>query len=81
MEKGQDLHFEILTKDLPEYDLTFKLIIVGDLGVGKSCLAKRATKNYLRVTSVDREPFQKSFWEFERESYCGSIVVNESKGL
>jgi small GTP-binding protein len=45
MEKEQDLHVQILTEDLPEYDLTFKLIIVGDSGVGKSCLALRATKN------------------------------------
>jgi small GTP-binding protein len=45
MEKEQNLRVEILSDDLSEYDLTFKLIVVGDSGVGKSCLSIRATKN------------------------------------
>ena len=45
MEKEQEPHIEILHEDYSEYDLTFKLIVVGDSGVGKSCLSVRATKN------------------------------------
>jgi small GTP-binding protein len=44
MEIDQNLHVEILTEDVSDYDLTFKLIVVGDSGVGKSCLSVRATK-------------------------------------
>ena len=41
-----DLKCEILKHDLGQFDLCFKLIIVGDSGVGKSCLAIKAIKNY-----------------------------------
>ena len=41
-----DIKCEVIKRDLSEYDLSFKLIIVGDSGVGKSCLSIKATKNY-----------------------------------
>ena len=37
--------YEILSEDHPEYDLSFKIVVVGDPGVGKSCLSVKATKN------------------------------------
>ena len=37
--------YEILPDDYPKYDLSFKIIIIGDSGVGKSCLSVKATKN------------------------------------
>lgn len=37
--------YEILPEDQPEYDLSFKVIIIGEPGVGKSCLSLKATKN------------------------------------
>lgn len=40
-----DLKYEILPEDYDKYDLSFKIIVVGDAGVGKSCLTMRATKN------------------------------------
>ena len=36
---------KIQNQDSGQYDLTFKMIVIGDPGVGKSCLAGRATKN------------------------------------
>lgn len=36
---------EILPEDYNNYELSFKLIVIGDSGVGKSCLTMRATKN------------------------------------
>ncbi len=39
------MNFEIIYEDLNYYDLNFKLILVGDSGVGKSCLSIKATKN------------------------------------
>lgn len=37
--------WELLPDDYTKYDLSFKLIVIGDSGVGKSCLTNKATKN------------------------------------
>ena len=36
---------EILPEDYAQYDLNFKIIVIGDSGVGKSCLTTKAVKN------------------------------------
>ena len=36
---------EVLPEDSPKYDLSFKIIVIGNSGVGKSCLSIKATKN------------------------------------
>ena len=40
-----DFSYDILPESYNQYDLSFKLIIIGDSGVGKSCLTSKATKN------------------------------------
>jgi Ras-related protein Rab-11A len=40
-----DINYEILPEDYTQYDLSFKIIVIGDSGVGKSCLTNKATKN------------------------------------
>ena len=42
---AQDYKIEFLPEDYPQYDLSFKLIFIGDSGVGKSCLTTKAVKN------------------------------------
>lgn len=42
----EDYKCEVLPDDFPQYDLSFKIIVVGDSGVGKSCLTMKATKDY-----------------------------------
>ena len=37
--------YELLDDKYPNYDLSFKVIIIGNSGVGKSCLSIKATKN------------------------------------
>ena len=37
--------YKVLPEDYQQYDLSFKIIIVGDSGVGKSCITTKATKN------------------------------------
>ena len=43
---NSDLKCEIIKHDSGQFDLSFKLIVIGDSGVGKSCLAIKAIKNY-----------------------------------
>ena len=38
-------NYQILDDDYATYDLCFKVILIGDPGVGKSCLSIKATKN------------------------------------
>jgi len=40
-----DFSYEILPDNYTQFDLSFKLIVIGDSGVGKSCLTNKATKN------------------------------------
>lgn len=42
----EDMKCEVLSDDYAQYDLSFKIIVIGDSGVGKSCLTTKATKNY-----------------------------------
>ena len=46
MSEIDDIKAEIMEDDQFQYDLSFKIIIIGDPGVGKSCLTSQATKNY-----------------------------------
>jgi small GTP-binding protein len=41
----EELQYTLLPDDHNQYDLSFKLIVIGDSGVGKSCLTLKATKN------------------------------------
>ena len=45
----KDVKYEILPDDYSEYDLSFKVIVIGDSGVGKSCLTHKATKNVFEI--------------------------------
>ena len=45
MAKIEDLTHEVLSEEFTECDLSFKLIVVGDSGVGKSCLTTQAVRN------------------------------------
>ena len=44
--KLDDITYEVLSEEFSEYDLSFKIIVVGDSGVGKSCLTMRGTKKH-----------------------------------
>ena len=50
MEPGQEVEsdgykIELLSDEYAQYDLSFKIIFIGDSGVGKSCLTSKAAKN------------------------------------
>ena len=44
-ENNEDFKYEILPEDQTNFDLSFKIIVIGDRGVGKSCLTNNAIKN------------------------------------
>ena len=41
----ENYKWELLPDDYTKYDMNFKIIVIGDSGVGKSCLTNKATKN------------------------------------
>ena len=43
-EEEDDNNYEKLPFDYTKYDLNYKIIIIGDSGVGKTCLMNKATK-------------------------------------
>ena len=43
--KEEEYKIELLPEDYPQYDLSFKLIFIGESSVGKSCLTTKAVKN------------------------------------
>lgn len=48
---------EILNENIKKYDLSFKLIVIGDSGVGKSCLTAKATKDIFIENNVSTVGF------------------------
>ena len=57
-----DLKYEVLKENNPHFDLSFKIIIVGNSGVGKSCLSLKATKNIFDVNYNETIGFE--FFDF-----------------
>ena len=45
VDDDEEFKVELLPEDYAQYDLSFKLIVIGDSGVGKSCLTTKAVKN------------------------------------
>ena len=40
-----EFNIEFLPEDFAQYDISFKIIVIGDSGVGKSCLTTQAVRN------------------------------------
>ena len=43
--KFENLSYQILNEDYTEFDLSFKVIVIGNSAVGKTCLTTKATKD------------------------------------
>ena len=46
--KKKEEKIEIIREKLPKYDLMYKIIVLGNMAVGKSCLALRATEGIFK---------------------------------
>ena len=55
---NKDLEYEILTEEDTKPDLAFKIIIIGNSGVGKSCLSLKASKNIFNKNNVQTIGFE-----------------------
>ena len=54
----ENQEYEILPDDYPKYELSFKIIIIGNSGVGKSCLSVKATKNIFETSYLATVGFE-----------------------
>lgn len=52
----------ILDEDLNKFDISYKIIVIGDSGVGKSCLTMKATRNIFEENSIATIGFE--FYSF-----------------
>lgn len=70
VEEELDNNYEKLPQDYKKYDFNYKIIIIGDSGVGKTCLMNYATKGkFINKVSptlgFDYNPF---FSQIQRKS-------------
>lgn len=56
--KSDDYNICILEDECTQFDLSFKIIVIGDSGVGKSCLTMKATKNHFEENSTATVGFE-----------------------
>lgn len=61
--------FKILPEDYKNYDLSFKIIVLGNSSVGKSCLTNRAIKNTFNIDYQATIGF---------EFYTFNVKINET---
>lgn len=55
---NNDLKVSVLGEENNHFDLSFKIIVIGDSGVGKSCLTMKATKNQFEENSTATVGFE-----------------------
>jgi Ras-related protein Rab-1A len=65
--KNKNYKIEILNENQKNYDLNFKIIVLGNIGVGKSCLSLKATKGIFTEEYTSTVGF---------EFYCFNVKIN-----
>ena len=65
--KNKNYKIEILEEQYKKYDLNFKIIVIGNVGVGKSCLSLKATKGIFTEEYTSTVGF---------EFYCFNVKID-----
>ena len=65
--KNKNYKIEILEEQHKQYDLNFKIIVIGNVGVGKSCLSLKATKGIFTEEYTSTVGF---------EFYCFNVKID-----
>lgn len=65
--KNKNYKIEILDEQNKNFDLNFKIIVIGNVGVGKSCLSLKATKGIFTEDYISTVGF---------EFYCFNVKIN-----
>lgn len=73
-------NYEILPEDYPAYDLAFKIIIIGDSGVGKSCMAIQATKKIFKANSLTTIGFEYMTFVFKIKDQVIKLQIWDTCG-
>ena len=75
-EKEQEIKnsidYQILGEDYSNYDLAFKIILIGNSGVGKSCLTIKATQNEFKNDYTSTIGFE--FFKFHVRLYNNTNI-------
>ncbi len=85
-----DFQYEILPEEVSNFDLSFKIIIIGDSGVGKSCLTNNAIKNTFEESynatigfefitfniKIDRKIIKLQIWDTCGQELYRSLITN-----
>ena len=78
------------SNDTDKYDLSFKMIVIGDAGVGKSCLTSRACKDTFSIdysatvgfefftytTKIDNKIIKLQIWDTCGQEIYRSLITN-----
>ena len=71
IKKGED--YELLAEDYSNYDIAFKIIVIGNAGVGKSCLSMQVLKLQIWDT-CGQEVYRSLITSFYKNSSLAIIV-------
>ena len=86
----ENYEVQIINQEITDFDLNFKIIIIGDSGVGKSCLSLRATKNVFEnlysptigfefmtfFIKVDNKAIKLQIWDTCGQEIYKSLISN-----
>ena len=78
--KDNDLKYEILPEDYSQHDVMFKIIVLGDSNVGKSCLTIKATKDYFQSNFVSTVGFEISAFNIKLENQVVKLQIWDTCG-